>query len=124
MILQSILARKLGLFPVARWGSIEQIFLPAFSLALAPFCYICKLVRANMIEVFKQEYMKTAYAKGLAQSRIVIVHGLRNALIPLLPYFGQLAANILVGSFVIEKIFSIPGLGQWFVASVTIGIIP
>jgi oligopeptide transport system permease protein len=118
IILQFLLATKWGFFPVARWGSLEQMILPALSLGLAPFCYICKLVRANLIEVLKQDYMKTAYAKGLSQMRTLMVHGLRNALIPLLPYFGQLVANILVGSFVIEKIFSIPGLGQWFVTSV------
>lgn len=118
ILLQYVLARKLGIFPIARWGSAAQVFLPAFSLALTPFCYICKLVRTNMLEVMRQDYMKTALAKGLCQSKIFITHALRNALIPLLPYFGQLAANILVGSFVIEKIFSIPGLGQWFVASV------
>lgn len=117
-ILQYFFAMKLGLFPVARWGSISQSILPAISLAAMPIAYIARLVRCNMLEVLKSEYIKTAQSKGLSRSRIILKHALKNTLAPLMPYFGQLSANILLGSFIIEKIFGIPGLGQWFVNSV------
>lgn len=117
-LLQYTFAIKLGLFPVARWGTMAQSILPAISLAAMPIAYIGRLVRSNMIEVLKSEYIKTAQSKGLSKARIIFKHTLKNALSPLMPYFGQLTANILLGSFVIEKIFGIPGLGQWFVNSV------
>lgn len=117
-LLQYLLAIQWGLFPVARWGTLAQSILPALSLAALPIAYIARLVRSNMIEILKSDYIKTARSKGLSKNRIVIKHVLKNALAPLMPYLGQLAANILLGSFVIEKIFGIPGLGQWFVNSV------
>ncbi len=117
-LLQYTLAMQLGLFPVARWGTFAQSILPALSLAAMPIAYIARLVRSNMIEVLKSDYIKMARSKGLSKTHIVFKHALKNALSPLIPYFGQLTANILLGSFVIEKIFGIPGLGQWFVNSV------
>jgi oligopeptide transport system permease protein len=117
-LLQYLLAQKLGLFPIARWGTLWQSILPAVSLALMPAAFITRLTRSNMIEVFQQDYIKTAKAKGLSMPAILYRHTFRNALSPLLPYFAQLAANILTGSFIIEKIFAIPGLGYWFVAGV------
>lgn len=117
-LLQFILGLKLGMFPIARWGSFMQTVLPALSLAALPCAFIARLVRSNLIEVLTQDYIRTARAKGLSETRIIFFHGLRNALIPLLSYLGPLSANILVGSFVIEKIYAIPGLGQWFVNSV------
>jgi oligopeptide transport system permease protein len=117
-LLQFVLASKLSLFPVARFDSWEHSILPTLALAALPTAFIARLIRANLIEVLKQDYIKVAYAKGLAPTRILIVHGLRNAIIPVISYLGPLTANILVGSFVIEKIFAIPGLGSWFVNSV------
>lgn len=118
VLLQYIFAIKLGILPIARWGSFLQTILPALSLAALPIAFLSRLTRSNMIEVLRTDYIKTARAKGLSQSQIIISHALKNALLPILPYFGQLAANILVGSFVIEKIFGLPGLGRWFVMSV------
>jgi oligopeptide transport system permease protein len=118
VLLQYLLAIQWGLFPVARWGSFAQSILPALSLAAMPTAYIARLVRSNMIEVLKSDYIKTAQSKGLTTSRIVFAHALKNTLSPLAPYFAQLTANILLGSFVVEKIFGIPGLGQWFVNSI------
>lgn len=117
-LLQYILAIKLAILPVARWGTVAQSILPALSLAAMPIAYIARLVRSNMIEVLHSEYIKTAQSKGLSKGQIIFKHALKNALAPLMPYFAQLTANILLGSFVIEKIFGIPGLGQWFVNSV------
>lgn len=117
--LQYIFAIKLGVLPVARWGTFAQSILPACALAALPMAFIARLTRSSMLEVLRQEYIKTARAKGLVYLRVVIRHCLRNAFLPVLTYLGPLLANILVGSFVVEKIFGIPGLGQWFVMSVT-----
>ena len=118
-LLQYVFALKLGIFPVARWESFEYTVLPAIALAALPTAFIARLTRANMVEVLQQDFIKVAKAKGLPQSKVVCKHALRNALLPVLAYFGQLAVNILTGSFIIEKIFGIPGLGQWFVTSVS-----
>lgn len=117
-LLQYILAIKLGWLPVARWGSFAQTLLPAFSLALLPLAFIARLTRTSVLEVLQQDFIKTAKAKGLSSTAIMRSHVLRYAFLPVLSYLGQLITNILVGSFVIEKIFSIPGLGQWFVNSI------
>ncbi len=116
--LQYALGLKLGWLPIARWGSWQQSIMPAIALAAFPCAFITRLVRTNLIEVLQQDYIRAARAKGLSESRIVFKHALRNALLPLLSYVGPLAANILVGSFVVEKIFAIPGLGQWFINSI------
>lgn len=118
-LLQYVFAIELGLFPVARWGSWWHIILPALSLAALPTAFIARLTRSNLVDVLHQDYIKTAKAKGLSQSMIIIRHALRNALLPVIAYIGQMATNILVGSLIIERIFGIPGLGQWFVMSVS-----
>lgn len=117
-LLQYVLAIKFDLFPIARWGSFYQTVLPAISLATLPTAFITRLIRAKMLEELRQDYIKTARAKGLPEYTVIFRHALKNTLIPLLGYLGQLTANILTGSFIVEKIFSIPGLGYWFVMSV------
>jgi len=117
-LLQYFLAIKLEIFPVARWDTFTHTILPAISLAALPMAFITRLLRNSMVEVLQQPYIKTAKAKGLSDWKILKSHVLKNSLLPLLGYLGQLSANIIVGSFVIEKIFSIPGLGQWFVKGV------
>jgi oligopeptide transport system permease protein len=117
--LQYILAMKLDLLPVARWGSFDQTIMPALSLAALPMAFIARLTRANMVEVLEQDYIQTAKSKGLNSFQIILRHVIRNALLPVVTYLGPLTAAILTGSFAIEKIFGIPGLGQWFVTSIT-----
>lgn len=117
--LQYILAMKLDLLPVARWGTFNQSLLPALSLAALPMAFIARLTRANMIEVMQQDYIQTAKSKGLSVFQIVIRHVMRNALLPVVTYLGPLTAAVLTGSFAVEKIFGIPGLGQWFVLCIT-----
>jgi oligopeptide transport system permease protein len=117
--LQFIFSMKLELLPVARWGSFAQSLLPAFSLAALPTAFIARLTRVNMMEVLNQDYIQTAKSKGLSPYQILWRHALRNALLPVITYLGPLTANILTGSFIVEKIFAIPGLGQWFVTSVS-----
>ncbi len=117
-LLQYYLAICLNLCPIALWGSLSHTILPALSLAALPTAFIARLTRTNMLEVLQQDYIKTAKAKGLPYRRIFFVHALKNSLLPVIAYLGQLTANILPGSFIVEKIFAIPGLGQWFVLSV------
>ena len=116
--LQYLFAMQLNLFPIARWGGVAHTILPAFSLAALPLSFIARLTRASMVEVLEQDYILTAKAKGASTTQIIFNHVLRNALLPVLSYIGPLTASILTGSFVIEKIFGIPGLGQSFVLSV------
>ena len=118
-ILQYFFSLKLGWFPVARWGTFSQSVLPAISLAAFPTAFIARLTRSNMIEVLQQDYIKMARAKGLSESTVMLRHALRNALLPVVTFLGQLTVNILVGSFIIEHIFGIPGLGRSLVTSVT-----
>ncbi len=117
--LQYLLAMKLDLLPVARWGSFAQTIMPALSLAALPMAFIARLTRSNMIEVMQQDYIQTAKSKGLNAFQIIVRHVTRNALLPVVTYLGPLAAAVMTGSFAIEKIFGIPGLGQWFVTSIT-----
>lgn len=117
--LQYILAMKLDLLPVARWGSFSQTIMPALSLSALPMAFIARLTRTNMVEVMQQDYIQTAKSKGLNSFWIVLRHVIPNALLPVITYLGPLSASVLTGSFAIEKIFGIPGLGQWFVTSIT-----
>lgn len=117
--LQYFLAMKLDLLPVARWGDFAQTIMPTLSLAALPMAFIARLTRANMVEVMQQDYILTAKSKGLNSFQIILRHVIRNALLPVVTYLGPLTASILTGSFAIEKIFGIPGLGQWFVTSIT-----
>ncbi|MDQ0268737.1 ABC transporter permease [Cytobacillus purgationiresistens] len=117
--LQYFLAIKLGVFPVARWESFMHTILPAIALAAGPMAYIARLTRSSMLEVLANDYIKTAKAKGLSSGVITVKHAMRNALLPVVTYLGPLTAGVLTGSFVIEKIFGIPGLGFHFVTSIT-----
>ncbi len=117
-LLQFIFCVKLHLLPVARWGSFEHTILPTIALAAMPTAFIARLIRSNMVEVLQQDYIRTALAKGLPLFRISLYHGLRNAILPVITYLGPVATQILTGSFMIEKIFAIPGLGQWMIHSI------
>lgn len=117
-LLQYVFAIKLDWLPVARWGSFAQSILPTLSLAALPTAFIARLIRASMLEVLSTDYIKLAIAKGISMPRVIIRHALKNALLPVVTYLGMLTTNILTGSFIIEKIFGIPGLGQWFINSI------
>ncbi|WP_066294911.1 ABC transporter permease [Bacillus sp. FJAT-29937] len=118
-VLQYVFAIKLGLFPVARWETFMHTVLPAIALGSTPMAFIARLTRSSMLEVMSNDYIKTAKAKGLSQGVITVRHAIRNALLPVVTYLGPLTASILTGSFVIERIFGIPGLGAHFVTSIT-----
>jgi oligopeptide transport system permease protein len=117
-LLQYFFTMKLHIFPIARCDSFWHTILPALSLAALPTAYIARLMKANMTDVLSKDYIKTAKAKGLSDFQIIFKHAFRNALLPIISYLGPLTAHILTGSFVIEKIFSIPGIGQWLVNSI------
>lgn len=118
-ILQYVFAMKLQLLPVARFDSIAHTILPAVALATTPLAFIARLMRSSMLEVLNSDYIKTARSKGLSNRVVTYKHAVRNAILPVVTYMGPLVVSILTGSFVIEKIFAIPGLGNEFVDSVT-----
>lgn len=117
-LLQFIFSMKLHLFPVALWGDFEHTILPTIALAATPTAVIARLTRANMIEVLGQDYIKVALSKGLTLFQASLRHGLRNALLPVIAYLGPVTSYILTGSFMVEKIFALPGLGQWMIHSI------
>ena len=116
--LQHIFALQLGILPVGGWGGFTETLLPAMSLGMIVMASMARLMRSSMLEVVQQDYMKTAKAKGLSRLQIILKHQIRNAVLPVMIYFGPLFATITTGSFVIESIFGIPGLGQFFVNAV------
>ncbi|EEX48067.1 MULTISPECIES: ABC transporter permease [Jonquetella] len=113
-----VFAYRLGWVTVGFWQGFSTSILPAITLAGYPMAFISRLTRSSMLEVIQQDYIRTAYSKGLKERTVVYIHGLRNAVIPVLTYLGPLAAGILTGSFVVEQIYSLPGLGTFFVTSI------
>ena len=107
-----------GWLPVGGWGGLAKVVLPGLALSLAPMAYIARLTRVAMLDVLGADYVRTARAKGLGKTLVVWKHCLRNAFLPVLSYLGPAAATTLTGSFVVETVFNIPGLGQHFVNSV------
>ena len=116
--LQYLFAIKWGFFPIARIGTIKHLILPAISLSAFPSAFIALLTRSSMVETLQKDFIITARAKGLSNFEIWKNHVLKNSLLPIVAYTGTLFAKIVTGSFIIEKIFGIPGLGCWFVNSV------
>ena len=102
-------------FPSGGWGRPSQMVLPAVTLAVSYLAYIARLVRSSTLDVLSSDFVRTARAKGLPPRAVLVHHLGANAGLPVLSYLGPAAANILVGSFVVEKIFNIPGLGGHFV---------
>jgi len=117
--LQYILALKLRILPMAQWTTEMHKVLPTVAIALGLLATLTRIMRASMLEVTTQDYVKTAKSKGLSEGKIVWSHEIRNALIPILTMMGPMVASVLMGTFVIEKIFAIPGLGLHFVNSIT-----
>lgn len=110
---------RLHILPTFGLTSPLHYILPVAALAFYPTAYISRLMRSSMLDVLGQDYMRTARAKGLSQFKSLFKHALRNAVLPVVTYLGPMLANILTGSFVVEKIFTIPGLGSQFVGSIT-----
>lgn len=109
----------LDLLPIVGLGTWRHYIMPGVALALAPIAMISRLVRTNLLEVMKQDYMVLARSKGTSELMVILRHALKNALVPVITYAGPLIATLLTGSFVIETLFSIPGIGAEFVNSVS-----
>ena len=107
-----------ALFPVQGWGDFSKTILPSFALGLGSLATVSRLMRTSMLDVLNQDYIKTAKAKGLSQNMIIIRHTVRNAIMPVITILGPTVASVLTGTFVIESIFNIPGLGKYFVMSI------
>ncbi len=111
---------KLHMFPtVSNLDTLSSYILPGFALSFFPLSFITRLMRSSMLDVINQDYIRTARAKGLSERVVIFKHGLRNGILPVVTYAGPMVATVLTGSFVIESIFSIPGLGSSFVTSIT-----
>ncbi|WMM24277.1 ABC transporter permease [Tissierella sp. MB52-C2] len=117
-ILIQFVAKNISWLPIGGWGEFKHTLLPALALSLMPLAYIARLMRSSMLEILNQDYIKTAKSKGLSKSIVILKHAVRNAILPIVSVLGTLISNLLVGSFVIEKIFGIPGLGKFFVQSI------
>lgn len=118
-VLQYFFGIKWGLLPVAQYKGFSYTILPAFALAFYTLTSVSRIMRASMLEVVQQDYIKTAKAKGLSELRITCKHQIRNAIMPVVTMLGPTVASVLTGTFVIESIFAIPGMGKYYVESVT-----
>ncbi len=117
-ILTVIFAQNLGWLPVARWETFASTILPTVALAFLPMAQIARLMRSSMLEVLGMDYIKTAKAKGLSRDAVIVKHAIRNAILPVISMLGTTIAGLVTGSFVIEKIFAIPGMGEALVKSI------
>ena len=116
-LLLIFLAVQLKILP-ANGSARGGLILPVITLSLSPMSYIIRLTRSSMLDVLGQDYIRTAKAKGVPYIKIIFGHALKNSLIPVVTYFGPMIANIVTGSIVVEKIFSVPGIGRDFVNSI------
>ncbi|HET9286725.1 MAG TPA: ABC transporter permease [Gaiella sp.] len=106
-------------FPTSGWTTWQSKVLPVIALGLGPMAYFARLTRGSVLETLQQDYIRTAKAKGLRRRRVVVVHVLRNSLIPVVTAAGPILGFLITGSFVIEQIFAIPGIGRYYVTAVT-----
>ncbi|MFN9925895.1 MAG: ABC transporter permease [Phenylobacterium sp.] len=107
-----------SLLPVAGWGTVSHMLVPSLVLGLGTMAYLTRLMRSSMLEIINSDYLRTAKAKGLPATRIFTRHQLRNAILPVVTVLGPAIAGITTGSFVVESVFAIPGLGRYFVQAV------
>ena len=117
-LLQYFFGIKWGLFPVAQYQGIKHTVLPSIALGFYTLAMVSRLMRASMLEVVQQDYIKTAKSKGISNFRITYKHQIRNAIMPVVTVLGPTVASVLTGTFVIESIFAIPGMGKYYVQSV------
>lgn len=120
-LLVLLLASKLHWLPTGGWDGLfsTKIIIPAIALALYPAAVLARYTRSSMLDVLSADYVRTARAKGLNQRTVVIRHAIRNALLPVLTVSGIILADIITGSFFVETVYSVPGLGRYFVSSIT-----
>jgi oligopeptide transport system permease protein len=117
-LLQYLFAVKLRIFPVAEWKGFAYTVLPSLALSLGTLALVARLMRASMLEITGQDYIMTAEAKGLPTVKIIWKHLIRNAILPVVTVLGPIVAALVTGTFVIEQIFAIPGLGRHYVMGI------
>ena len=117
-VLLIVVAAKLRLLPIGGWEGVRSLVLPAVALSLPFAAYISRLMRSSMLEQMSSDYMRTARAKGLGRRQAAVRHALKNAFLPVLSYLGPATAFAVTGSFVVERVFAVPGIGQHFVQAV------
>lgn len=110
---------KLSLLPTVGLNEWKSYIMPVTALAIYPTAYITRLMRSSLLDVMGQDYIRTAKAKGVSSFKMLFKHALRNAILPVITYVGPMLAYLMTGSFVVEKIFTVPGLGREFVSSIT-----
>ena len=110
---------KLNILPTVGLNSLSSYIMPVTALAIYPSAYITRLMRSSLLDVMGQDYIRTARAKGLSNFKTLFKHALRNAILPVVTYVGPMLASLMTGSFVVEKIFTVPGLGREFVSAIT-----
>ncbi len=110
---------KLMLFPTVGLNDWQSYVMPVTALAIYPTSYITRLMRSSLLDVMGQDYIRTAKAKGVSGFKVLFKHALRNAILPIITYVGPMTAYLMTGSFVVEKIFTVPGLGREFVSCIT-----
>ena len=118
-LLINIFGLKLKILPVALWESSWHMILPTITLSFLPMAYIARIIRAQMLDVLSEEYIKTALVKGIPISKIIFKHAFKNCLISLITVLGPIIAILITGSFVVEYIFAIPGMGRYFITAFT-----
>ena len=118
LLLMLVFAVKCGFFPVGGWGGVLNIVLPTLAIGLPGVCIVARLTRSSMINTFQEDYIRTASAKGLSRLVITAKHAFRNAVIPVITVLGVIGSYMLCGSIVIERIFAIPGIGNFFATSI------
>lgn len=119
-LLQYYIGVKLGWLPVALWEGYENTIMPSLALSVTVIATVARFMRTEMLEVLGQDYIVTARAKGLSEKAVVFKHIIRNAIIPVVTMLGPLAVAIMTGTLVIEKIFTVPGLGEQFTKSILV----
>jgi oligopeptide transport system permease protein len=113
-----VISSWLHWFPSGGWGELKQIVLPSVALSLMPMAYIARLTRVSMLDTLGNDFIRTARAKGVPRQRVIWKHAFRNAFLPVFTFLGPAVADAMTGSFVVETVFNIPGLGQHFVNAV------
>jgi ABC-type dipeptide/oligopeptide/nickel transport system permease component len=108
----------LHLLPFVGWGSWQHMIMPMFVLGLGPGAFLTRITRASMLEAVRQDYVRTARSKGLGERAVVVGHALKNALIPVATIIGPATAGLITGSFIIESLFNVPGMGRLYVLSI------
>lgn len=118
-VLQYIFGVELKVVPVSGWGDFQQMILPALALGFTQSALLARLTRASLLQVMNEDYIRTARSKGVSERMVIVRHALKNGMIPVITVIGPLFAALVTGTFVVETIFGIPGMGRFFVTSVT-----